>query len=92
MDVFQISPATFTLGILLKRVKMGHVTSNLHKKTRISVPLPPSELTQVAAHLRLVFTALALILHLVDVPERFDGLCVSSSRWISKVFGTILYY
>ncbi len=30
-----------------------------------------------------------LILHLLDVPERFDGLCPSSSRWIHTVFGMI---
>lgn len=29
---------------------------------------------------------LALILQLVDVPERFGGLCVSSSIWIQKVW------
>ncbi len=29
----------------------------------------------------------ALILHLVDVPERFDGWRVGSSRWIYSVFG-----
>ena len=35
---------------LLKRVKLGHVINNLHEKVRISVPLPPNELTQVAVH------------------------------------------
>ena len=68
---------------------MGHVINNSHEKVRISVPLPPNELTQVAVHYRSVCAALALILHLVDVPERFDGLCVSSSRWIHKVCGMI---
>ncbi|KAG5447048.1 hypothetical protein CSKR_108896 [Clonorchis sinensis] len=32
---------------------------------------------------------LAFILNLLDVPKRFDGLCVSSSHWIHKVSGMI---
>ncbi len=61
--------------IVLKRVKLGYVIDNLHEKVHISVPCPPSELTKAAIHY-------PLILHLVNVAERFDGFCVSSSRSI----------
>ncbi len=49
----------------------------------------PNELTKVDDHQRLVWAALALILHLVVSPERFNGLRVSPSRRIYKVFGMI---
>ncbi len=52
---------------------------------RISVCLPLNELTQVDVHLRSMCAALELILRLVDVPERFDGLYVISSRWIRSL-------
>ncbi len=49
-----------------------------------------SRATQVtpATQKRSVCAALAFILHLVDVTERSNGLCVSSSRWI-QIFGMI---
>ncbi len=53
---------------------------------RISVHLTPNELTLVAVHKRLVYVALALILHLVDVSERFDGFCVIFSCLIHNIF------
>ncbi len=59
-------------------MKFGRGTNNLHENVCFSV-----------LHLRSACAALVLILHLVDVPERFLGLCVSSSRWIHKGFGMI---
>ncbi len=65
------------------------IVNNLHENFHVSVPLPPSKPTEVSVHHRSMYAELALILYLVDVSERFDGLCVSSRRWIHKVFGTI---
>ncbi len=54
----------------MKIAKLGHVLNNLHEKVRVSAPLPPVELTQVPVHSRPLCAALALILNLVNVPER----------------------
>ncbi len=62
-------------------VKFGRGTNNLHENVCVSV-----------LHLRSAYAALVLILHLLDVPERFLGLCVSSSRWIQKGFGMINHW